>query len=86
MKKAVFILAEVLAIAALRVLLILRRDSPLPKGSKVQRIRNRPVYRFPFLGKKKEATRERLRTVRRGDGDPSSPGGARETPRRSGAR
>ena len=86
MKKAAFILAEVLAIAVLRVLFIVRRDSILPKGSKVQRIGNRPVYRFPFLGKKKEATRERLRTVRRGDGDPSSPGGARDTPRRSGAR
>ena len=86
MRKAVFILAEVLAIAVLRVLFIVRRDSILPKGSKVQRIRNRPVYRFPFLGKKKKATRERLRTVRREGGDPSSPGGAGETPRRSGAR
>ncbi len=73
MKKAAFILAEVLAIAVLRVLLILRRDSPLPKGSKVQRIRNRPVYRFPFLGNKKEVTRERLRTVRRGDGGSAEP-------------
>ncbi len=86
MKKVAFILAEVLAIAVLRVLFIVRRDSILPKGSKVQRIRNRPVYRFPFLGKKKEAIHERLRTVRRGNGDPSNPGGARETPRRSGAR
>ncbi len=84
MKRVAIVLAEILAIAMLRALYIHRRDSVLPKGSKVQRIRNRPVYRFPFLGKK--ATRERPRTVRRGDGDPSSPGGARETPRRSGAR
>ncbi len=85
MKKAVFILAEVLAIAVLRVLLILRRDSPLPKGSKVQKIGNRPVYRFPFLGKRKVRSHERVPKVRRGDGDPSSPGGAPKTPRRSGA-
>ena len=86
MKRVAIVLAEILAIAMLRALYIHRRDSVLPKGSKVQRIRNRPVYRFPFLGKKKEATRERLRTVRRGDGDPSSAGGGGETPRRSGAR
>ncbi len=86
MKRVAIVLAEILAIAMLRALYIHRRESALPKGSKVQRIRNRPVYRFQFLGKKMEATRERPRTARRGDGDPSSPGGARETPRRSGAR
>ncbi len=86
MKKVAILLAEILAIAMLRALYIHRRDSVLPKGSKVQRIRDRPVYRFPYLGNKKQATRERFRKVRRGDGDPSSPGGARETPRRSGAR
>ncbi len=86
MKRVAIVLAEILAIAMLRALYIHRRDSVLPKGSKVQRIRDRPVYRFPFLGKKKQAPRERLRKVRQGDGDPSSPGGARETPRRSGAR
>ncbi len=85
MKKAVFILAEVLAIDALRVLLILRRDSALPKGSKVQKIGNRPVYRFPFLGKRKVRGHERVPKVRRGDGNPLNPGGARGTPRRSGA-
>ena len=86
MRKAVFILAEVLAIAVLRVLFIVRRDSILPKGSKVQRIRNRPVYRFPSLRRKKEKRRERVSKARRGDGAPSNPGGARGTPRRSGAR
>ncbi len=84
MKKVAFILAEVLAIAVLRVLFIVRRDSILPKGSKVQRIRNRPVYRFPFLGRKKEKRRERISKARRGDGDPAERGGARIDSRRAG--
>ena len=86
MKRVAIVLAEILAIAMLRALYIHRRDSVLPKGSKVQRIRDRPVYRFPSLGKKKQATREQLRKVRQGDGDLSDPGGEKETPRRSGAR
>ncbi len=86
MKKAAFILAEVLAIAVLRVLLILRRDSPLPKGSKVQKIGNRPVYRFPFLGKRKVRGHERVPKVRRGDGEYSRPSRSRRAPGRSGSR
>ncbi len=85
MKRVAIVLAEILAIAMLRALYIHRRDPVLPKGSKVQQIRNRPVYRFPFLGKRKVRGHERVPKVRRGDGDPSSSGGARETPRRSGA-
>ncbi len=84
MKKVAFILAEVLAIAVLRVLFIVRRDSILPKGSKVRRVRNRPVYRFPFLGKKKVRGHERVPKVRRGDGDPSSAGNTRVDSRRTG--
>ncbi len=86
MKRVAIVLAEILAIAMLRALYIHRRDAVLPKGSKVQQIRNRPVYRFPFLGKKKVRGHERVPKVRRGDGNPLNPGGARETPRRSGAR
>ncbi len=73
MKRVAIVLAEILAIAMLRALYIHRRDSVLPKGSKVQRIRNRPVYRFPFLGKRKGGPRERFRKVRREDGGSAEP-------------
>lgn len=69
-------LAEILAIAILRALYILRRDgSTLPRGAKVQHIRKRPVYRFPFLGRK-EGERERLRRAGPRDREPAERRGA----------
>lgn len=38
-------LGEVLAIAALRAIFILRRDKIMPRGSKVHSVNGRPVYR-----------------------------------------
>ena len=73
MKRVAIVLAEILAIAMLRALYIHRRDSVLPKGSKVQRIRNRPVYRFPFPNRRKKRSNERFRVVRRGDGGSAEP-------------
>ena len=62
MKRGAVFLGEVLAVALLRVVYLWRRGSTLPKGSKVKRIKNRPVYRFSFpkRGAAKTAKRSRL--------------------------
>lgn len=43
--KVALFLGEVLAVAALRAIYVLRRDRILPRGSKVNRVRGRPVYK-----------------------------------------
>lgn len=44
--KIILFAAEILAVAALRVTYMVRRDRMLPRGSKVSRIKNKPVFRM----------------------------------------
>lgn len=44
--------AELLAVALLRVVFMLKRDKTLPHGSKVPRINGVRVFKNPFFGKK----------------------------------
>ena len=60
MKKGVVILSEVVAITVFRVAYWWRKSSVLPKGSKVRRIRNRPVIRLPFLKHPKRRSRKQV--------------------------
>ncbi len=44
--KLILFIAEVLAVAAMRVIYIMQREkNRYPRGSKVRNVRNRPVYR-----------------------------------------
>lgn len=43
-KQILFFVAELLAVAVLRAIYMIRRDRKLPKSSKVRRVKGRPVY------------------------------------------
>ena len=48
--RLLILLAEVAAMAIIRVLYIMKRDGTLPKGAKVNKVHGRPVYN-PSMGK-----------------------------------
>ncbi len=48
-RQVYFFIAELVAVAVLRAIIVLKRDNILPKGGKVQRVKGKPVYRFPLI-------------------------------------
>ena len=55
--KIILLMAEILAVAAIRVIYMVRRDHVLPRGGAVSKIKGKPVYRMPF-GKRPEIPKE----------------------------
>ena len=48
-KRVYFFIAELTAVAVLRAIQMYKRDKILPKGGKVERVKGKPVYRFPLV-------------------------------------
>lgn len=59
MKRGVIFLGEVAAVALFRLTCWWTRSSVLPKGSKVQRIKNRPVLRLPAFKRPRRKPRKK---------------------------
>lgn len=69
--KLALIITEVLAVAALRAVIVIRRDQrTMPRASKVGRVRGRPVFtKAPFVGafKQKSAQKRDNGSIKVGD-------------------